>query len=222
MPDSVINCSVRNLFFRGQHRGWLIVECSEGPLTQGESDLQDELGDIVERWMEYHQNQKELSEKFSVLGKILDGSCTNREDTYRRMGSLNWKISDEKQVYVLRQPEGDSLFSYALDRKLELIGAAYAIHFEESLVLVVNRTLIDISVIESELSQLLLNLDCYCGRSPVFRDIFQIRTNYELARIAADFGSGEKTNFRSIECAALPYFFALLEKNGPSISPTPH
>ena len=214
VPDSVINCSVRNLFFWGRHRGWLIVECSEAPLTQGEADLQDELGDIVERWMEYHQNQKELSEKFSVLGKILDGSCTDREDASRRMGSLNWKVSDDKQVYVLRQPDGGSPVFDALDRRLEQIGAAYALHFEENPVLVVNRALIDIPVFESALIQLLQNIDCFCGRSPVFTDIFQLRTNYELAKIAADFGTGGRTNFREIESAALPYFFALIEKNG--------
>ena len=56
--ESSVTVAVRNLFFRNQHRGWLITDDRQGRITQGDNDVQDELGDIIERWMEKPSKSK--------------------------------------------------------------------------------------------------------------------------------------------------------------------
>ncbi len=207
-----IRCAVRNLFFRGQHRGWLITDKERGDYTRGETDVQDELGDMVERWIEYHQNQKELVEKSGVLLQILEGICIRGEEGYRRVESLNWRRGDELYVYVIRFGAGGESPAYLLDRKLEKLGAVFSVHHEGNLILVQNASLTDTGAFRTELLQLLERASCYCGKSPVFNDVFELKTNYELAAVAADFGENRSDRLREIESAALPYYFSLIEK----------
>lgn len=217
-PKSGLRNAVRNLFFRGQHRGWLVTTRIGGEVTRGEMDVQDELGDIVERWMEIHQGQQELLEKSCVFQQILNGSCLRGEDVYRRIESLNWRRNDIKQVYVLRQDEGNIIATEALDRKLEQFGSVFAVHYEDNLLLIVNCSLVDEPMFEKDLCHLLEKASCYCGKSPQFTDIFKLKTSYEQALIAADYGRDHTNRIRDFENAALPYCFTLIVRNEP-VSP---
>jgi hypothetical protein len=208
-----IRCAVRNLFFRGQHRGWLITDKKGSDFTRGEMDVQDELGDLVERWLEYHQSQKELVEKKGVFLQILEGTCSRGEDGYRRMESLNWRRGDELYVYVLRHVSDVSSLSFSLDRKFEQLGAAYSIHFENNLVLILNSSLTPVTAFHPAFLQLLERADCICGKSPAFKDVFDLKANYELAIVAADFGDDRQSRVREIESAVLPYYFSLIVNN---------
>ena len=180
--------AVRNLFFRGQHRGWLVTSRFDRQASRGEMDVQDELGDIVERWMEIHQDQEELVEKSGVFQQIMTGRCVKGEDVYRRIESLNWRRNDTKYVYVMQHDEETVVMKNALDRKIEQAGAVFYLHFEDNLLFIVNSSLLDIAVFEKELNFLLERASCHCGRSALFTDIFQLRKSYEQALIAADCG----------------------------------
>lgn len=181
-----IRCAVRNLFFRGQHRGWQITDKRTGDFTRGETDVQDELGDLVERWLEYHQNQKELLERTGVFLQILEGSCERGEDGYRRVESLNWQRGDELYVYVIKGISRFSSLAFLLDRKFEQLGAAYSIHFENNPVLIQNSSLTPATVFQASFLQLLERADCICGRSPAFNDVFDNHIKQNECNICAN------------------------------------
>lgn len=208
-----IRCAVRNIFFRGHHRGWLITDKKMGNFTRGETDVQDELGDLVERWLEYHQSQKELVARTGVFHQILEGSCIRSEDGYRRVESLNWRRGDELHVYVIRFISDVSSLSFSLDRKIEQLGAAFAIHYEDNLVLILNSSLTPVVTFNQGFLQFLESADCFCGISPAFHDVFDLKTNYNLAIIAADYGENMQSKIRELESAALSYYFSLITGN---------
>jgi hypothetical protein len=215
IPESGICCAVRNLFFRVQHRGWLVTvpEKREIPQSRGALDLQDELGDIIERWMEHHQTQNELSERASVFLQILEDGNMSDDEAYRRIESLNWTRNDEMQIYVFQQ-EADRMFLFdALERKLEQLGNAYTVNYEGNLALTLNRSMTEISLFENELGKVLENVKHVCGRSPAFADILQLKPNYELAKVANIYGKADNNRIKDIESALLPYGFTLIVKN---------
>ena len=210
--------AVRNLFFRGQHRGWLVTSRFDRQISRGEMDVQDELGDIVERWMEIHQDQEELVEKSGVFQQILTGRCVKGEDVYRRIESFNWRRNDAKYVYVMQRDDETVVMKNALDRKIEQAGAVFCLHFEDNLLFIVNSSLLDIAAFEKELNFLLERASCHCGRSALFTDIFILRKSYEQALIAVDCGRKPTKRIIGFEDAALRYCFSLIVKNEP-VSP---
>jgi len=211
-PGQITTVAVRNLFFHGQHRGWLITDDRDGNITNGDIDVQDELGDIIERWIEYHQSQRELVEKSGVLLQILENLCVKGEDGYRRVESLGWRRSDELQVYVFQNDTDSSSFDHLIDHRLEKIGQGFAFQFEGRLLFVLNNSLTLLPQFETELRDLLIKVDCFCGRSPRFFDIFELRENFELAVIVSNF-SNSPDRIREIESSALPYYYTLIAKN---------
>ena len=213
LPFPGVFNAVRNIFFMSQHKGWLTSMSRDNPQTRGELDLQDELGDAVELWIGYNHTQKDLSERVSVFSRLLEGAEISDDEAFRRIESLNWKRSDWLQVYVFsHETQGLSLFS-ALDRKLEQLGNAYTVYHEDFLILILNRSMTDVPLFELELGSVLENIQHECGRSPVFADVMQLRSNYEVAKVANAFGSIGENRIKDIDDALLQYCLMLLKKN---------
>ena len=144
--------------------------------------------------------------------QILNGTCINGEEGYRRIESIGWKRLDELRVYVFRREVDSTALDYLIDRKLEQLGAGFTLHFGNRLLFVLNNSLTLIPQFETELQELLIKIDSCCGRSPRFCDIFDLNQHFEMAVIAADFSSGPG-RIREIESAAIPYYYSLIAKN---------
>ncbi len=69
--------AVRNLFTSGNHWGWLI---SVSPTqTRGKMDIQDELGDILEQWMQINQESQKKWEQSGIFLRILDENYPSKD-----------------------------------------------------------------------------------------------------------------------------------------------
>lgn len=205
--------AVRNIFFRDRHKGWLITVRQPSAYTRGELDLQDELGDIVEEWLEYHQNQRLLLEKSGIFLQVLEKNVERGEEFYRRIEPLGWGRNDKLEVYVFRNEEDYAALHFSLDHKLEQLGAGIALHFDGNLLFLLNTSLSEMPAFSLAFVNLLKKVGATCGRSPSFTDIFELPVNYEMAVIAADFTADSSNPIRNIESAALPYYFSLIRKN---------
>lgn len=205
--------AVRNIFFRGQHKGWLITVRKPPLYTRGELDLQDELGDVVEQWLEYHQSQRELLEKSGIFLEILESKVDKNEDVYRRIESLGWNRDDALQVYVFRDEADYAALHFSLDHKLEQLGVGIAVHFEGNLLFILNTSRSQMPEFSYAFGKLLEKVGTVCGRSPVFTNIFDLTINYEMAVIAADYSPDRTRRVLDIESAALSYYFSLIHKN---------
>lgn len=210
-----VNPSVWNLFTRGRHWGWLISIAEEQ--TRGKMDLQDELGDILELWMESHQNQQERWQKNGVFLSVMDGSYTSRDNVFYQLMLLGWTQDEQKWCYAFSTRENQ----LALLRKVEeLSGSVCAFINEEVLLAVFHGSEVLRRAFEMRLDVLLQESGCRCGVSPAFADIFQLPEQSRLAQAAQQYGRQDVRLCRFAD-AALPYAMTLLRERAGAWLPHP-
>lgn len=202
---------VRNLFTGGSHWGWLIRVCPTH--TRGQMDVQDELGDILEQWMQLHQKQQSLLELSGVFLSILDGSYSSQDSVLFQLRLMGWQPQEEKWVYTILGEEK----ALALPHKVEqLSSGARALVYEDSVIALFHGTQLERQRFQCHLTDLLGKSDCRCGVSPGFSDFFTLREQYTFARAACTLGTGVLCFF---EDQVVRYAMTLAKKQcGPWLS----
>lgn len=196
--------SVRNLFTGGSHWGWLIRVSPAH--THGQMDVQDELGDILEQWMQLHQEQQSLLELGGVFLSILDGSYPSRDSVLFQLRLMGWQPQEEKWLYAIFG--GDK--ALALPHKVEQLSAGVQCFvYEECVLALFHGSALERQRFHGHLTQLLEKSGCRCGVSPGFTDFFALREQYALARGAWEQGDGLLCFF---EDTVLLYAMDILKK----------
>lgn len=208
-----LNPSVRNLFTAGSHWGWLISVSNAQ--TQGKMDIQDELGDILEQWMQLNQENQKKWEQSGVFLSILDGTYAGKDSVYYQLRLLGWQQYDEKWVYTFTEPER----SLALIHKVEqLSSGVQALIYDEHLLALFHGTPAEHQRFEHHLRGLLEQSGCRCGISPCFRDIFMLKEQFRLAQAATAYSGDILISFEKI---ALTHGLSLLKQQGGAWLPHP-
>lgn len=176
---------VRNLFTGGSHWGWLIRACPTH--TRGQADVQDELGDILEQWMQLHQEQQSLLELSGVFLSLLDGSYSGRDNVLFQLRLMGWQPQEEKWVYAIAGTDK----ALALPHKVEQLSpGARALVYEDGVVALYHGSAAERQRFHIHLEELLEKSGCRCGVSPAFADFFTLGEQYTLARAALELGKG--------------------------------
>ena len=204
--------TVRNLFTQDRHWGWL-VSVHANP-TQGLMDVQDEFGELFERWMDLHRELQGKWERTGVFLEIMDGGSLDRSNLEFRLQLLGWQADDEKYVYAVALPSGHSGSQLAYVRKLDqLTQTGCAFVHRDRLLLVYNSSTGARPAFEQRLTALLQDSGCTAGRSPIFTDIFALPQHCELACAAASAAPPDAAPLRRFEDAALRYGLSQLQKH---------
>ncbi len=197
--------SVRNLFNNGRHWGWLISASPNH--SRGQMDIQAELGDILEQWMQRNQESQKKWEQRGVFLSILDGTYAGKDSVYYQLGLLGWQQMEEKWVYAFTEPER----SLAMMHKVEQLSAGVqALIYDETLYAFFHGTALERQRFEHHLHRLLEQSDCRCGISPGFRDIFTLKEQCRLAQAATEHSEAPLVSFENI---ALEYGLSLLKQH---------
>lgn len=205
--------SVRNLFTNGRHWGWLISASPNH--TQGQMDIQDELGDILELWMQQNQESQKKWEQRGVFLSILDETYAGRDSVYYQLGLLGWQQAEEKWVYAFTESER----SLAMIHKVEqLSSGVQAMIYDETLLAFFHGTALERQRFEHHLRRLLEQSGCRCGISPGFRDIFTLNEQCRLAKATTEHSGETLIPFGDI---ALEYALSLLKQQSGAWLPHP-
>lgn len=191
-PSMHVTGAVRNLFSDSRLRGWLVVINPAAEKTQGELDIQDELGDIVEQWMKLHpENVSEWSQE-GVFASILDGTYVNKDDVQLRLKLFGWEIDDPKHVYVIRQQSATPADDILVEKINRSSHGCRCLDYHDEVVVVLNDSIAAVETFDRRLFKLLDTTGCTCGRSPGFTDTFQMKMHLDFAIAALRFSSGEQ------------------------------
>ncbi len=205
-----VSC-VTNLFVHRVHHGWLITNNVEDSFSQGDRDLQDEMGSIVCQWLGSNESYEKNMQKSGIFLDILEGSYSSREKMLQRLEGFSWYEGDEKRVYVIRQAAGSPEHVFALDRFVQhAFPYAFVFRFQHRLILLENRELTGEEQLEGELGRILEKYGCLAGKSPCFQDIFRLQEYVELAELAAAYGPADGRRIYSLEDSQLRYMLHVL------------
>ncbi len=201
-PSFPLTPCVRNLFTGGRHWGWLIAAADR--YSQGQMDLQEELAELLERWMRRHQETQNHLERNGVFLSILDQTYESRNIAESQLQVLGWNPDIETTVYVFDPPDS----ALALFRKVSALNRdLHVFLYDGRLTAVYSGAAKEQERMERELAALLTVSGCRCGASPVFTDLFTLKDQYRLALTAAQRCEKEILHFQEI---AFPYAVEML------------
>lgn len=215
IPDKHMKGAVRNLFSNGQFEGWLVHQIQEdSSITPCDMDFQDELGDIIERWMDIHQERNEMLGQSGIFLNILNGTYSNQTEIFRRLSVFQWNNGDHFQVIAFKALSTKSLQEIILGRNLSIeFKKAYTLRYQNTLYMIRNLDKDDKGTFTSRLQATLKSADYACGQSPVFTNIFSLQENLRLSNVAVQYAIQSDTPICTFEDAALPYCFSLINEN---------
>ncbi len=208
-----VNPSVRNLFFRGRHWGWLIGV--GGEWTRGMLDLLDELGDILEHWAELHEDELEGWERAGVFTELLDGAAPERPRVDARMKLLGWRPEDEKRLYAIRFRDKGCENSLALLGRMEVAAReGQSFLYGDGILTVLHASRENCAAFEDKAAMLLESFDGQCGKGPVFQDIYELPCQYALAAAALDLAppGEERGRIHPFSKIAFSYALSLIQE----------
>ena len=201
---------VRNLFSGGSQWGWLTGGAFS--CTQGMLDVFDELGDILEQWILFHEDYQNKWERSGVFLEILDHSFSSRDSVRNKLWQLGWEEDEEKSVYIIRSVHSNEICAPALKRRIEVLSdRVYTLSYKDTLTSIYCGTREGKEVFEAKLIAS-LQPQFRCGVSPAFRDIFSLPHYWQLATAAIDCSSQEVLFCRYTD-AALAHSICLLAEH---------
>lgn len=208
-----VSC-VTNLFVNHVHHGWLIANNEANKFSQGDRDLQDEMGLIISRWLSMNADYEKNMQKSGIFLDIIEQNYSSTDLILRRLEGFSWYMDDRKIIYVILQNSENPEQTRVLDRFLQhTFPYTFVFRFQGRLILLANTKLTAEKDMEEALCRILRQYGCAAGKSSYFSDIFQLRKYMELAGMAAEYRSDRKQRISGIEDSLLPYSLHLLKSS---------
>ena len=176
--------SVRNLFPGGQHAGWLIQAADE--ITPGMMDIQDELGDMIEAWINTNTDYKNHLNREAVFYDILSGQMVDRNKLRAGLMLSGVSENDEKILYCIEPPGNISGFTLK-ERVDELSSSAHTLVQDSLLICIFFGNENKRVLFEKDLGKMIKSTGAVCAASPVFFDLMTLSEQLEHAKAAIEF-----------------------------------
>ncbi len=207
-------CICRNIYSQNRHVGWLLMILQHEDITRGLMQLLDELGDIMEYWSDLNSRREELLSYNDVFQQILLESDTDQQKQSTRLRSIGWYPEDPKQIIALDAIEGSRLGMEFYRRKLERLGnGCFTVSTSDGMALVINRRIIDYEDFLEKLKEFMEQTNSWCGISPEFCNIFEMKEPLAMASSAARLGDHLVGSVTDFEDCALFYALEILKEN---------
>ncbi len=205
----------RNLYSHNRHIGWvLIILGKDQQAAPAMLQILEELGDIVEYWSDYNIEQQELLSYNDIFQQILSDTETDQQKQLTRLRNIGWYPEDAKQIFVIQGKPNDTLLMEHFRRKLERLGSGcYTLTTQEGTALIINRRLIEYGEFCDKLKDFMEETETWCGISPEFTNVFQMREPISMASAAARLGPQEIASATNFADCALPYALEFLKRH---------
>lgn len=209
IPNDMNKTIARNLFVKNKHIGWLVTLKLKKDFTPGELQIIDKIGDYLEMYHESTAIDDNTFSKSALLLDIIEGCPYDPREISELLSEFNWYEQDKKQVYVFLE-EKSANEQFIIDSQLTTFSrSTFQMLYHDTFVLIVNHSLTDISLLERTINNYVKASGGTVGKSPLFENIFQLKSNVDIARIAAQFSDapGQIIEFSKV---ILPYIYSLI------------
>ncbi|MCF0141786.1 MAG: hypothetical protein HUJ75_00245, partial [Parasporobacterium sp.] len=137
IPGSeLVYTTTRNMFRGDSHVGWLVALKMLAATGQGELDLIDELGNIVEKMLLRDSDSTISLEKTSMFLDILEDRPVDLEKVIARLSSFGWYEDDRKVVYAMQYRSQKGEASHAIDSRIgSFTDNTFQMYFQDTMIL---------------------------------------------------------------------------------------
>ncbi len=212
IPELGTASTISNLFVDDEHEGWLITFSFDGFNTQAQLDLQDAFAKKLEWALRVQQNDDGGMSRASVFTDIISGILDDEATAYRRLATLGWKRDDAKAVYAICQVEQHMNPQHVVERFLDNLDiSSVCVSYEGDLLFFVNASQATLDVLEERMRATLTMCGCAAGRSTLFKNIMEMGSQRDAAKVAAQAAvrSGQIVTYQEVK---LPYSLSLLRE----------
>lgn len=153
---------------------------------------QDELGDIIEAWINTNTDYKNLLNREAVFYDILTGKIVDRNKLRAGLMLSGVSENDEKMLYCIEPPGNMSGFTLK-ERIDELSSLAHTLVQDTSLICIFFGNESKRALFEKDLAEIIKNTGAVCAASPVFYDLMTLPEQLEHAKAALEFKTDSGT-----------------------------
>ena len=170
--------AVRNIINGENHVGWLIFAGKN--ITAGMMDILDEIGDMLEAWLERHTSWQDTLNRSAVFYDILSGKEINVGRVQAGLMVLGIGDTDEKFLYCVKTPEDISAYSLR-ERAFRISDRVQCLIYDSYLIILFFGPGHYRGTFEELLEGILKETGSSCAASAAFTDIMQLPEQYVLA-----------------------------------------
>jgi len=204
---------VCNVFVEGEHRGWLVANRTANVYSPGDFDFLEIAAGLVEWWMRDNQEQDDRWEQTALLRQLAEGRAPDPALVERALLVYGWTGTDALRAYAVQQDALSKRPLFVVERFLaQVVPHSFVLRMDEGLLAVANESLADEPSYRPEIVQVLRTCGFHAGRSPLFRDIVGLSSQYASALVAASLAD-EENPLVAFEDVKLPYALSVLRLN---------
>lgn len=201
----------RMLFHRQTAAGQIVLIEFHRREGTGTVQMLDTLGNLIEKWMDRSQEQKQLQAEYEIFRKLLDGMQVPSRELDRRLAVMGWKPEHEKLLLQIRILEEYREIIYPLLAKMERVFPDCCVFpHQDEICILADLALSPWEVLEKELLGLLKNSVFYCGVSYPFQEVGRLAAAAGQCGLALQFASGRKGGIFLCSSHALDYIRSIL------------
>ncbi len=204
-----------NLFYRGSLWGWIVSSNIWGDSTPGEMQLLEELGRILEEWLETSiPSESSLNDFYHVFEGIF---LQESEDSYllleKKLHTIGWSPKDRKVIFEVKNNKDDFAVLENLCYRFTARRACVAGIINNVVVMLYNIESAEIAEIHKDLQNKLQLSDSFSGQSYPFNDLQEIRDQKLLADTALNYGLKIPGTINNCDDYILNYLKDLIQTN---------
>jgi hypothetical protein len=206
---------VTNLFLNSIHKGWLIANNKSCEFSNGFHFLLERMGHKVEKWLSLNQTQVDTYSKNEPILEILSDTVQDVALLKRKLEGYGWEERDPKAVYVLEdfEQKSNTVTTVLMHHFEKALTNTFVLRYDGHLLIVANFAIISQESLEMRMDEFLLSHKMIAGSSPVFDNIFNLRINYETARIAVQYASNQSKRLFTLQDVVIAYIRFVIKNN---------
>lgn len=205
---------LKNIFANNKNMGRAVLVLSKHNPTKGRIHLFETFANIIETWLKFNSERKEMLEENALIFELLSGNQINEDELLTKIKVFGWDENDRKVLIAISNPFFYSELHRPLITSLEkILKNCYILEFKNKIIVINNcQNLSGPKLIET-IKPLLKRTSSYAAFSYEFTDILKLRTSFEQADLTLTQCPKEEGKFYFCKDYALSYICSVIKSN---------
>lgn len=202
---------LKNIFANHKNMGRAVLVLSKHDPTKGRIHLFETFVNIIETWLKFNSERKEMLEENALFFELLSGNQILDTELFTKLKVFGWEEKDKKIVIAISNPFFYSELHRPLLTSLEKnLKNCYILEFKNKIVVVCDIDVLPIEKIKEIIKPLLKRTSSYAAFSYDFTDILKLKIYFDQADLTLSHCPKEEGCIYFCSDFALPYIYDVI------------